>query len=65
MKNVTRVISLKVLHIDNIYVGKKYDKIFFLAAPIMDELKNQVEDIVYHDIIKNLSVNFKNNFKHG
>ena len=65
MKNVSRIITLKVLHIDKIYPGKKYDKMWFQVAPIMDESKNQVDNIAYYNIIKNLFPNIKNNFKHG
>lgn len=65
MKNVSRVISSKVLYIDKIYPGKKYEKAWFQAAPIMDESKNQVDNNAYYNIIKNLFPNIKNNFKHG
>lgn len=65
MKNVSRVITSKVLYIDKIYPGKKYEKAWFQAAPIMDESKNQVDDIAYYNIIKNLFPNIKNNFKYG
>ena len=41
MKNVSRVITSKVLYIDKTYPGKKYEKVWFQAAPIMDESKNE------------------------
>lgn len=65
MKNVSRVITSKVLHIDKTYPINRYEKVWFQAAPIMDESKNQVDDIVYYNIIKNSLPNMKNNFKHG
>lgn len=65
MKNVTIVITSKVLYIDKIYPGKKYEKVWFQAAPIMDESKDQVDNIAYYNIITNLFPNLKNNFKHG
>jgi hypothetical protein len=65
MKNVSRVITSKVLYIDKIYPGKKYEKAWFQAAPIMDESKNQVDNIAYYNIITNTLPNLKNNFKHG
>lgn len=65
MKNVSRVITSKGLFFDKIYPGKKYEKAWFQAAPIMDESKNQVDNIAYYNIIKNLFPNMKNNFKHG
>ena len=65
MKNVSRVITLKVLHIDKTYPSKKYEKAWFQAASIMDESKNQVDNIAYYNIITNLFPNMKNNFKHG
>jgi hypothetical protein len=65
MKNVSRVITSKGLYIDKIYPSKKYEKAWFQAAPIMDESKNQVDNIAYYNIIKNLFPNMKNNFKHG
>lgn len=64
MKNVSRVITSKGLYIDKIYPGKKYEKMWFQAAPIMDESKNQVDNIAYYNIIKNLFPNMKNNFKY-
>ena len=65
MKNVSRVITSKVLYIDKTYPSKKYEKVWFQAAPIMDESKNQVDNIAYYNIIKNLFPNIKNSFKHG
>ena len=65
MKNVKRVIASKVLYVDNTYPGKKYEKVWFQAAPIMDESKAQIDNIAYYDIIKNLFPNIKNSFKHG
>ena len=65
MKNVSRVITSKLLYIDKIYPSKKYEKAWFQVAPIMDESKNQIDDIAYYNIIKNLFPNMKNNFKHG
>lgn len=65
MKNVTIVITSKVLHIDKTYPGKKYEKVWFQAAPIMDESKNQIDNIAYYNIIINTLPNLKNNFKHG
>lgn len=64
MKNVSRVITSKLLYIDKIYPGKKYEKAWFQATPIMDESKNQVDDIAYYNIIKNSLPNMKNNFKY-
>jgi hypothetical protein len=65
MKNVKRVIASKVLYVDKTYPGKKYEKVWFQAAPIMDESKAQIDNIAYYDIIKNLFPNIKNSFKHG
>jgi hypothetical protein len=65
MKNVTIVITSKVLYIDKTYPINRYEKVWFQAAPIMDESKNQVDDIAYYNIITNLFPNMKNNFKHG
>lgn len=59
MKNVSIVITSKVLHIDKVYLGKKYDKIWFQAAPIMDESKNQIDIIAYYNIISNSLPNIK------
>ena len=65
MKNVSIVITSKVLHIDKTYPGKKYEKVWFQASRIMDESKDQVDNIAYYNIIKNLFPNIKNSFKHG
>lgn len=51
MNNVNRNICYKVKHIDKNYLGKKYDKLWFKVVPIMDELKNQIEGVVYYNII--------------
>lgn len=59
MKNVSIVITSKVLHIDKVYLGKKYDKIRFQVAPIMDESKNQIDIIAYYNIIANSLPNIK------
>lgn len=59
MKNVSIVITSKVLHIDKVYLGKKYDKIWFQVAPIMDESKNQIDIIAYYNIISNSLPNIK------
>jgi hypothetical protein len=40
MKNVRRIISCEVQHLDSIYAGKKYDKI---TKIVYDKLRSHIE----------------------
>jgi len=65
MKNVRRIISIKVGHLDSIYSGKKYDKIWFKVSNIMDETASQVDEIIYHKTLDQLVYSLKINFNNG